>query len=72
VRAVERQMQTSAPGMQGELTRRLDELDRRARDLPMPGLLTESTYNLWANIREVRARMHGAAATATELDRLRV
>lgn len=60
LRMIEQELHKSTPGVQSELIRRLDELERHARDLPMPGLLTDSTYNLWANIQEVRQRMASA------------
>ena len=56
LRLIEHELRTSGVRTQSQLIERLDALDRRARDLPMPGLLTDSTYNLWANIQEVRRR----------------
>jgi hypothetical protein len=44
---------------------RLDDLDRRARDLAMPGPLNESAFTLRANIRALRERVQGAAAAST-------
>jgi len=65
LRAIEHQLLTSTPAARSELLRRLDELEQSARNLPMPGLLTDSTYNLWAKIQEVRARMPGIREKAT-------
>ena len=66
LRLIERGLRISAadPGTQKKLVSRLDELERRARDLPMPDLLSESTYNLWAYIQEVRARVVTAGERA--------
>jgi TRAP-type uncharacterized transport system substrate-binding protein len=63
LRLIERGLRSSARDAetQKKLVSRLDELERRARDLPMPGLLSESTYNLWAYIQEVRERVETAA-----------
>ena len=62
LRLIERGLRTSAPDpeKQKRLISRLEELERRARDLPMPGLLSESTYNLWAYIQELHERVEAA------------
>lgn len=57
LRSIERSLRISTPGTKDELVRRLNELEQRARDLPMPGTLSESTYSLWAYIQELRARV---------------
>ncbi|HXW74927.1 MAG TPA: TAXI family TRAP transporter solute-binding subunit [Steroidobacteraceae bacterium] len=57
LRLLEHEMRVSPPGAHTELVHRLDQLERRARELPMPGFLVESTYNLWASIQDLRERV---------------
>jgi TRAP-type uncharacterized transport system substrate-binding protein len=62
LRLIERELRASGPETQRALLARLDDLDRRARDLPMPGHLSEPTYNLWANIQALRERVRDSQA----------
>jgi hypothetical protein len=66
LRRLEYELGEAGPGMRGAVMARLDDLDRRARALEMPGLLTESVYRLRANIKALRqlARDDGSAARA--------
>jgi TRAP-type uncharacterized transport system substrate-binding protein len=65
LRLLERELRACTPGTLEALLRRLDDLERRARDLPMPGLLSETTYNLWANIQALRERVSAGAASGS-------
>jgi TRAP-type uncharacterized transport system substrate-binding protein len=64
LRVIDHELRKSGPGTHDKLLRRLDELERRARALPMPGLLSESTYNLWAYIQGLRERLHARVPDA--------
>ena len=57
LRLIERELLRSTLGSRGPLLERLDHLERRARDLAMPGLLTENAYTLRANIQALRERL---------------
>jgi TRAP-type uncharacterized transport system substrate-binding protein len=48
---------TSTPGPPASLLGQLDDLERRARDLQMPGTLNADAYNLWTSIRALRKRV---------------
>jgi TRAP-type uncharacterized transport system substrate-binding protein len=61
LRSIDHELRKSAAGTRGEFLSRLDDLERRARDLPMPGLLSQSTYSLWAYIQGLRERAYGKA-----------
>jgi hypothetical protein len=65
LRMIERELRASGDEAQRALLGRLDDLERRARDLPMPGQLSEPTYNLWANIQALRARMRGSDVSSS-------
>ncbi len=54
LKLIESELRAATPGMRSALTDRLDELERRARGMTMPGLLTESVYRLRANIQALR------------------
>jgi hypothetical protein len=57
LKLLERELPASATDLRAGLIKRLEELDRRARDLQMPGMLNESAYNLRAYIRTLRQRI---------------
>ena len=57
LKMLERELGTSSTDLSAPLIKRLEELDRRARDLQMPGMLNESAYNLRAYIRSLRQRI---------------
>lgn len=57
LRLLERELEVPAAGSRNSLIRRLDELDRRARQLHMTGMLNENEYNLRSYIRALRERM---------------
>ena len=57
LKMLERELGTSSTDLSAPLIKRLEELDRRARDLQMPGMLNESAYNLRAYIRTLRQRI---------------
>jgi hypothetical protein len=61
LRVIDYELRKSGPGTYSKFLERLDDLERRARELPMPGLLSESTYSLWAYIQELRERMRTRA-----------
>ena len=58
LRLIERELGTGIPGWREKTLARLEELDRRAREMAMPGSLNESAYALRANIRALRERVH--------------
>jgi TRAP-type uncharacterized transport system substrate-binding protein len=66
LRRLEYELRAAAPGMRGGFMARIDDLDRRARALEMPGLLTESAYRLRGNIKVLRELAHddGTAGSA--------
>jgi hypothetical protein len=68
LRLIERELRASGPEMQRALLGRLDDLDRRARDLPMPGHLSEPTYNLWAHIQALRERVRAGNASSSSAE----
>ena len=45
---------TAAPSVRSALVARLDDLERRTREMTMPGLLKESVYRLRTNIHALR------------------
>ena len=45
---------TAAPSVRSALVARLDDLERRTREMAMPGLLKESVYRLRTNIHALR------------------
>jgi TRAP-type uncharacterized transport system substrate-binding protein len=57
LKLLERELEVPAAGSRDRLIRRLDELDRRARQLHMTGMLNENEYSLRASIRVLRQRM---------------
>jgi TRAP-type uncharacterized transport system substrate-binding protein len=57
LKVLEREVGASAADLRASLLKRLEELDRRARDLQLPGMLNESAYTLRANIRVLRERL---------------
>jgi hypothetical protein len=57
LKLLERELPASVTDRRAGLIKRLEELDRRARDLQMPGMLNESAYNLRAYIRTLRQRI---------------
>jgi hypothetical protein len=57
LKLLESELGAPAAGSRDRLIRRLEELDRRARELHMTGMLNENEYNLRANIRALRERM---------------
>jgi hypothetical protein len=57
LKMLERELGASAADRRASLVKRLEELDRRARDLQVPGMLNESAYALRANIRVLRERL---------------
>jgi TRAP-type uncharacterized transport system substrate-binding protein len=59
LKLLERELLAPATELRATLLKRLEELDRRARDLQMPGMLNESAYNLRTNIRALRQRIDG-------------
>ncbi|MBS0577781.1 MAG: ABC transporter substrate-binding protein [Proteobacteria bacterium] len=54
LKLIEGELRVATPSMKIALTERLDELERRARGMTMPGLLTESIYRLRANVQALR------------------
>jgi hypothetical protein len=57
LKLLERELEVPTVGSRDTLLRRLDELDRRARELRMTGMLNENEYNVRANIRALRERI---------------
>lgn len=50
---------TAAPSVRSALVARLDDLERRTREMAMPGLLKESVYRLRTNIHALRELAQG-------------
>jgi TRAP-type uncharacterized transport system substrate-binding protein len=57
LKLIERELRAGASGRREAILSRLDDLDRRARELAMPGPLNESTYALRYNIQLLRERV---------------
>ena len=57
LKLIERDLGAGVAGGREQMFGRLDDLDRRARELAMPGPLNESVYTLRANIRTLRERV---------------
>jgi TRAP-type uncharacterized transport system substrate-binding protein len=60
LKLIERELLTGQPVARDTLMARLAELDRRARDLTMPGPLNENVFNLRSYIQTLRNRMQAA------------
>ena len=54
LKSIERELRVAAPDSRSTLMSRLDDLERRVRDLAMPGMLNESAYTLRSNIQALR------------------
>lgn len=68
LKLIERDLRADVAGGRERMLSRLDDLDRRARELVMPGPLNESVYTLRANVRALRERIlspGGARAAAS-------
>ena len=57
LKSLERELHETRPEGRSSLLSRLEDLDRRANDLAMPGMLNENTYALRANIRALLGRV---------------
>ena len=57
LKSIERELRVAAPDSRSSIMSRLEDLDRRAHDLAMPGMLNESAYTLRSNIQSLRGRM---------------
>jgi TRAP-type uncharacterized transport system substrate-binding protein len=57
LKSLERELRAAGPDGRSSLIGKLEDLDRRANDLSMPGMLTENTYTLRANIRALLGRI---------------
>ena len=60
LKLLERELDASNPNPRAPrawLIRRVDELEGRAGDLQMPGMLNLEAYNLWMSIRALRKRV---------------
>ncbi len=57
LKSIEHQLLEATPERRSALLRLLEDLDRRANDLAMPGMLNENAYTLRSNIRALLARM---------------
>jgi len=64
LRMLESQLRISAAALRGGVLDRLDELDRRAQELRLPGSYGASIYNLRDHIAAVRERAQTAARAA--------
>ena len=67
LRVIERELGAGGSAARESILGRLDDLDRRARELAMPGPLNENAFTLRANIRAMRERVlvDQAAAAAS-------
>jgi TRAP-type uncharacterized transport system substrate-binding protein len=63
LKQIERELGAGVASTRERVLGRLDDLDRRARELVMPGSLTESAYTLRGNIRALRDRVQRDEAT---------
>jgi len=75
LKLIEREFRTAPVAAREMLITRLDDLERRARDLTMPGLLNESAFTLRSNIQTLRGRVHAGGEQAVldaDYDRSRV
>jgi len=57
LKLVERELLDATAATRGTLISKLDDLDRRARELTMPGPLRESAYSLRSYIQSLRGRV---------------
>jgi TRAP-type uncharacterized transport system substrate-binding protein len=57
LKSIEREFNAAGPDRRATLVSRLHDLDRRANELPMPGMLNENTYALRSNIRALLRRV---------------
>jgi hypothetical protein len=57
LKLIERELRAVPAVARDALVIRLDDLDRRAGDLAMPGLLNETAFTLRSNIQALRARV---------------
>ncbi len=57
LKLIEHQLLDASPEQRPGLIRRLEDLDRRANDLTMPGMLNENAYTLRSNIRALLERI---------------
>ena len=57
LKSIERELGAAASDDRSTLMSRLEDLERRARDLTMPGMLNESAYTLRSNIQSLRGRL---------------
>ena len=57
LKLIERELYTGPAAVRDTLLARLDDLDRRARDLTMPGPLNENAFSLRSYIQTLRSRM---------------
>lgn len=65
LRMLESQLRLNAAALRGGVLDRLDELDRRAQELRLPGSYSASIYNLRDHIAAVRERAQTAARAAS-------
>ncbi len=57
LKSIEHRLLDATPDSRSSLVRLLEDLDRRANDLTMPGMLNENAYTLRSNIRALLARI---------------
>ena len=57
LKSIERALHAAGPDGRSSLIGKLEDLDRRANDLAMPGMLTENMYTLRNNIRALLGRV---------------